>query len=107
MNIELNTLQRESIVLNVAGEIFGAMKRGGLREMETEMIASDDPAAIVEWVNDVNLHRFLFNAAHPELVPVDALSDDDTASLDAYDKEFDAFDVKLRNVINPQEGEDD
>ena len=87
---------REKLVLDVAGEIFGAMKRGGLREMETEMIASDDPKAIDDWIHTAGLHLHLFECARADLFETDGASDEFNTCLDE-------FDAALSGVINPQD----
>lgn len=94
----------ESIVLNVAGEIFGAMKRGGLREVEVDMIAADDPKALAEWVNQASLHHYLFQIAYPKMDDASNFNKEGEATPEhaqEYANGLDEFEAALMDVIDP------
>lgn len=78
---------KEKIVLDVAGEIFGAIKRHGL-------VNAEDPETLDAWVHEMGLHHHLFQAAHPE--------SKDKEGMD-YARGLDEFDAELSGVINPQD----
>ena len=103
-------VDREKIVLDVAGEIFGAIKQHGLADIE-------DPALLDDWVHEMSLHHHLYQIAHPEVneegnpacPPDSTTSDGDEATEvieaagEVYGRGLDEFDSALSDVINPNE----
>ena len=103
-------VDREKIVLDVAGEIFGAIKQHGLLS-RMSLADIEDPALLDDWVHEMSLHHHLYQIAHPEVNeegnPANAGGDEATEVVDAagevYGRGLDEFDSALSDVINPNE----
>lgn len=76
---------RTQLVLDVACEIFGAIKRHGL-------LNAEDLEKLDEWVHEQGLHHHLLHLACPWTKDMEGIP---------YAGELDGFDAELSDVINP------